>query len=374
MSAAFHCAHASGDDWRDIAERCVVQLGVVWPKANLGFVYVTDLLAGQFGDIVALLRERTGVAHWTGTVGVAVVAPAHEYYDEPAMAVMIGALPPDSFCMLPPLGQLADVVDLGARYLADGNPPYLALVHGDPTNPQLVGLVEELAARMSSGFLLGGLSSARNDNHVQFADDLTQGGLSGVCFTQEAGLISRITQGCSPIGPRHRISEATRNVLVRLDGRPALTVFKDDIGEILARDITRVGGYIFAALPVVGSDTGDYLVRHVVGVDPDHDLVAIGERVQTGEEIMFCRRDAQTALDDMVAMLERLVEELPGSPRGGLYYSCLGRGINLFGEEAVELKLIRDMLGDIPLVGFYCNGEIHHNRLYGYTGVLCLFC
>jgi small ligand-binding sensory domain FIST len=24
-------------------------------------------------------------------------------------------------------------------------------------------------------------------------------------------------------------------------------------------------------------------------------------------------------------------------------------------------------------VGFFCNGEISHNRLYGYTGVLTLF-
>ncbi len=374
MSDLFQCAHASGEDWHEIAERCLAQLGDLSPEANLGFVYVTDLLAGQLGEIVDVLRERTGVAHWTGTVGVAVVAPAREYYDVPAAAVMVAALPPGAFRMLPHLDQLADIIDLGDRYAGERYRPYLALVHGDPANPQLGGLVEELAARMGSGCLLGGLSSARNDNHMQLADVLTQGGLSGVCFTQEAGLISRITQGCSPIGARHQISEVNRNVLVRLDERPALDVFKEDIGDILARDITRVGGYIYAALPVAGSDRGDYLVRHVVGVDPDHDLLAIGEVVHAGDEIMFCRRDAQTAYDDMAAMLDRLVEDLPGPPRGGLFFSCLGRGVNLFGADSVETKLICDKLGDIPLVGFYCNGEIHHNRLYGYTGVLCLFC
>jgi small ligand-binding sensory domain FIST len=45
----------------------------------------------------------------------------------------------------------------------------------------------------------------------------------------------------------------------------------------------------------------------------------------------------------------------------------------MFGAPNRELGLIRDTLGDFPLVGFFANGEISHNRLYGYTGVLTLF-
>ena len=62
-----------------------------------------------------------------------------------------------------------------------------------------------------------------------------------------------------------------------------------------------------------------------------------------------------------------------GPPRGGVYYSCLGRGENLFGGDSRELRAIRNELGNFPLVGFFANGEISHNRLYGYTGVLTLF-
>jgi small ligand-binding sensory domain FIST len=88
---------------------------------------------------------------------------------------------------------------------------------------------------------------------------------------------------------------------------------------------------------------------------------------------MFCRRDTASATADMARMLESMKKGLYTKPRGGVYYSCLGRGPNLFGPDSEELKMIKDAFGDFPLVGFFCNGEISHNRLYGYTGVLTLF-
>ena len=88
---------------------------------------------------------------------------------------------------------------------------------------------------------------------------------------------------------------------------------------------------------------------------------------------MFCRRDGASAKDDMRRMLESINSGLYRKPRGAVYYSCIGRGANLFGQDSEELAMIRDSLGDIPLVGFFCNGEISHNRVYAYTGVLTLF-
>jgi len=182
-----------------------------------------------------------------------------------------------------------------------------------------------------------------------------------------------LTQGCTPIGPKHVVTAGQRNVIVSLDGRPALDVFQEDIGEKLGRDLNRIGGIVFAGLPIAGSDTGDYLVRNLVGIDPGNKMLAIGELVEAGASLMFCRRDRETARDDMARMLESIKQGLFTRPRGGVYYSCLGRGAGLFGPDSAELKMIRDALGDFPLVGFFCNGEISHNRLYGYTGVLTLF-
>ena len=90
--------------------------------------------------------------------------------------------------------------------------------------------------------------------------------------------------------------------------------------------------------------------------------------------MLFCRRDAKTARGGHDAHAgEHHAKGMFTKPRGGVYYSCIGRGASLFGPDSEELKLIREALGEFPLVGFFCNGEISHNRLYGYTGVLTLF-
>lgn len=365
MTAPFKLAHAADPDWTRAARACMDQLGAIPASATLGFLYVSDGFAGELDAIVAFFRGATGVAHWTGSVGVGVCAAGVEYLEEPAMAVMLGEFAADDFRMLPVLRSASDV----DAQPGDG---YFAVVHGDPANPRIQELIEALAARTSSGFVVGGLSSARGAA-AQICDGVVSGGLSGVLFSERVKLATRLSQGISPLGPRHRITSGNKNIVGTLDHRPALDVMKEEIGEVLARDLRRAAGYIFVGLPVRGSDTGDYLVRNILGVDPQHHLVAIGETIQPGDELLFCRRDQQSAEDDLRRMLAAIRTQLGAEPRGAVYYSCLGRGRHMFGAPNRELGLIREALGDVPLVGFFANGEISHNRLYGYTGVLTLF-
>ncbi len=169
------------------------------------------------------------------------------------------------------------------------------------------------------------------------------------------------------------ISDCLDNVIIGLDGERALDVFKEDIGDLLARDLGRAAGYIHAALPIEGSDVADYLVRNLVGIDPVRGWLGIGGHVRPGDRIMFVRRDPESARKDLAAMLEKLAKRLPQAPRGGVFFSCVARGVNMFGVPGVEMELIRDTLGKFPLVGFYAGGEVSNCRLYGYTGVLALF-
>lgn len=366
MSTPFKFAHAAQADWTQAAQACMSQLGAIPAAATLGFLYVSDAFAGELDAILAFFRSATGVPHWTGSVGVGVCATGVEYLEEPAMAVMLGEFDPGDFSVLPPL---ATPQDIEVQPLSDG---YFAVVHGDPDNSRIQELIDGLSARLASTFVVGGLSSSRGET-AQISDGVVSGGLSGVVFSERVTLATRLTQGIAPLGPRHRITAANKNIIGSLDHRPALDVMKEEIGEVLARDLRRAAGYIFVGLPVRGSDTGDYLVRNILGVDPQNHLVAIGEYVAPGDELLFCRRDQQSAEDDLRRMLVAVGAQLGTPIRGGVYYSCLGRGRHMFGAPNRELGLIRDTLGDFPLVGFFANGEISHNRLYGYTGVLTLF-
>lgn len=355
-------------DWRQAAHACLEQLGR--GGGTLGFLYATDYFAADLGLILEEMKEATGVAQWVGTVGMGVIASGRELFDEPALVAMTGDLDRNAFRVF---GSLRSTDEIGASTLrCAGGETNFAVVHADPTNVEIATLVSALAGKVESGFLVGGLTSSRRLN-PQIADGITEGGVSGVVFTEDVAVATRLTQGCSPIGPKRTITECQRNIILSIDGKPALDVMREDLGERLGKDLNRIGNQIFVGLPIRGSDTGDYLVRNLLGIDPQSKLVAIGELIQQNQQVMFCRRDLDSATEDMNRMLASIKKGLFGKPKGGVYYSCLARGPNLFGRKSEELGLIRDSLGDFPLVGFFCNGEISHNRLYGYTGVLTLF-
>jgi small ligand-binding sensory domain FIST len=232
-------------------------------------------------------------------------------------------------------------------------------------------------ASASGAFLVGGLVSHRCAAPLVAggagADALGKAGISGLLLGPEVAVATALTQGCVPIGPVRRVDEARDNVVMAIDGRPALQVFYEDIGPELAKDPRRLGGVIFAGLPVAGSDTGDYLVRNLMAIDPGHGWIVLGAEIAPGDLILFCRRDPDSARADLQRMLRQLKARLPGPPKAGVYVSCIARGAALFGDKGIETGLIREELGDFPLVGFFANGEISRDRLYGHTGVLTLF-
>jgi len=367
-------ASATGKDWQSIADQCLADIGQGDTPANLGLLYVTEPLAPELSSLLDYLRRNTGVDDWIGSVGNGICTTGREIYDEPAAAMMLVSLPDNSYRLLPSgIDSMTDMVNANRNWIAEQG-VHFGIVHGDSRNSHMPQLIESLSAELDPGFLVGGLTSANDAaNQLQIAGDPCQDGLSGVLMSSGIPVISGLTQGCTPLENKHTITRCERNIIVELDGRPALDVFREDIGEVLSKDLSKVAGYIFAGLPVSGSDTGDYLVRNLIGVDPEQKLLAIGDYVEEDDTIMFCRRDGETAREDMLRMLRDLGNRAHGNIRGGVYYTCLGRGRYQFGKDSEELRMIRDELGDFPLVGFFANGEISHNHLYGYTGVLTLF-
>ena len=357
-------------DWAKMAMDCVGRLGPALSQATLGFIYVTDPLAAELARIVAFLRQTSGVRDWVGSVAIGIAAGDREFFGEASMVVMVGALPQSAYRLMPVIDSpQADLAELAAWAQTAG--PAIGIVHGDPANAALPEIIDRVAAR-ASAFLLGGLSSSRGAT-VQVAGQLVRGGLSGVMLGAGVSVAAGLSQGCSPIGKLRRITAARENVVFEIDDRPALEVFKEDIGDILARRLERAAGYIHVALPVASSDTGDYLVRNLIGIDVERGWLAIGERVATGDSLLFVRRDRDAAEHDLVRMLTQLKKRLSGPPAAGLYFSCIARGPNLFGPSSEEMGILRRELGEFPLIGMFCNGEISNNRLYGYTGVLALF-
>ncbi|MGE0800521.1 MAG: FIST N-terminal domain-containing protein [Lautropia sp.] len=392
----FRHGHAAHPQWRICVERVLAQIDSqaaddgYMRGGNLGFAYVGAALAGDVDAIVALLKERTGVADWVGSVGEAVLATGAEYCAEPAIAVMIATLPPDGFNVFSGAARLPAA---GSKTASGADAAWAALVHADPGLADLEELLKDLGGKLESGYLFGGLASGGDPPLPQIANRTFAGGVSGVAFSSDVALHTRVTQGCSPLGTDHLITACQGNLVTRLDGEPALDTLLADLGvaeEVRAsRDGDRLLGALpagrlrsglFAGLASANAQRGfgfaDYRVRNVIGIDPLNRLVAISERPDVGERLVFCTRDARAARRDLIRMTTELREQLESEGqtiKGGIYVSCIARGQAMFGEAGHELALIEANLGAFPLVGFSANGEIARDTLYGYTGVLTLF-
>ena len=416
----FPYGHATHSRWEMAADLVLAQVrGQMSTPAyaaspTLALLYITDHFANHAQAILAhLSAELPEVTDWSGTVGVGVAANNAEYFDEPALVLMLCELPTDQYRVF------SGVAPLGLGFAA-----HTALVHADPNTHDLGELIQEMASRTDSGYVFGGLSSSRGET-VQFAvggdgnikghgaaSGVFKGGLSGVAFGEGVSLISRVTQGCLPLSRARTITAADHNVVTELDGEPALDLMLNELKVSLdapeqalqavratlvglehradqsseRRGVTRMGRF--------GSDV---IVRHIVGLDPGRRGIAVSDRLEVGMQLSFCQRNVKAAKTDLVRICSEIREELepeelplaavtalaasaaeslPHPARGiagAIYVSCSGRGGPHFGGASAELQIVRRALGDVPLVGFFAAGEIARNHLYGYTGVLTVF-
>lgn len=384
---------------------------------SLGLVYITDHYADEAGSLLDFLAQQVPeVKAWSGTVGIGVAANNAEYFDEPALSVLLCDIPPEHW-------RIFSGVHPIARAGQGGFSVQTALVHADEFTPDLNEVLEEMAQRTSAGHVFGGVTASRG-RRVQFALDLLrqhqsadggdsgllQGGLSGVAFGPEVQWASRVTQGCRPIAPWGVVTAVQDNLVLEIDGVPALDALLDTLGVTLEGDTQQAIQAVnstMAALLDAGSrpphKTGhfgaDARVRHIVGLDATRRGVALEAFVELGSLMAFCQRHQSSARADLMRICAEIREELEpaedvlpvhgstsvegvaayertGPSRrmlGAVYVSCSDRSGDFFGGTSAELQIVRRALGDVPLVGFFARGEIAGHRLYGYTGVLTVF-
>lgn len=369
---------ADSTNWHDLAAKVVDQLGEIdvdTAKTGVAFLYMSDAFSPAAGAILSHFQATTGIQNWVGTVGLAMIAGDSEYYENPGMAVMFCDWDANDYRLIEPANEAPVAVSDDTRTWAAEHAYNFGIVHADPRNPKVPEMIARMPEALPGAFVVGGISSS-DHAYPQFANGLHSGGLSGLWLSDRVALSTGLTQGVSTLSDSLKVSESVKNVLVRIGEDKALDVFQRELGAADQQepDWNALFQGISVGLRVSGSDTGDYLVRQVVGIDPVQGMVAIGEEVEPGQQFYICRRDDQSARDDLLRMLDEVLKRAGKTPiRGALYYSCLGRGREMFGEANTEVRLIQERFGDVPLVGFFANGEISHNRLYGFTGVLTVF-
>jgi small ligand-binding sensory domain FIST len=366
LEASLQALERSGTDHADLA--LVFATGDVFPRAH---------------EALHSVRRVTGARTVLGCSGAGVLTDRREVEGELAVAVLVIrserlVATPFAFEGQGERGALGgELAQRIGSTVAEGG---CVLVLPDAIGCNPPALLAQLHEALGFVPVLGAVAAGEPMFEL-YNTDAEQGALVGVALSGLTPIIG-VAQGCMPIGEPYVITRAEANVIQRIGNRPALQMLEDAIRGLPGAEarIRRAGVFAGLAMDPAKSplERGDFLVRNLVGADQSSGALAVAERVRVGQTVQFQIRDAEASRADLRGMLDEVAARLGDRrPAFGCYFNCAGRGRGLFGVPDHDVTLIRERLGDFPLVGFFGNGEFapiaRHNFFHNYTGALVVF-
>jgi small ligand-binding sensory domain FIST len=259
-----------------------------------------------------------------------------------------------------------------------------AILLPDPYSFPTDAVLAELHERAPGVPVLGGVSSARTlrgQAALFLGEEVVSGGAIGVRF-DGIELLPCVSQGATPIGPELTITAGEGRIIQELAGRPALAALRSVIEELgdAEREILAEGMLLGIVVEQGQPDYvhGDFLVRSVLGGDPEHGTIAVGAPITAGQVVRVHARDATSADRDLHEALGLRRQALGSdAPAGALMFTCNGRGRGMFGVADHDATALTAELGAIPTAGFFAAGEIGpvggESFLHGFTATVAVF-
>ena len=349
---------------------------------SLAVLFASAHFLGSADALLAAIAEQAGPLPLIGCVGQAVAGGAREVESEPAISLWLGAGlgPVETFAMefiRTPSGGA-----YGGYRFSDAAGVHLMIC--DPFTFPADGLLTHLNERLPGAVVMGGLASAAlpsRQSQLFLGDRVLSSGAVGVHLPR-AEVHPLVAQGCRPVGDAYTITGAQGNVIHELGGRPPLTRLQEMAAALPGRDQELLAQGVLLGVVIdeyrAEPGQGDFLIRGLIGADPDSGAVAVGDEIQVGQTVQFHVRDAASADEDLRRALERESAALGGRrPAGALLFTCNGRGSRMFSAPDHDAGLIASVLGDIPMAGFFCAGELGpiggQNFLHTFTASVALF-
>jgi small ligand-binding sensory domain FIST len=343
----------------------------------------------QLPELVETVWRRSGASVMIGCTGQGVIGGGREVESAPALSMMSLALP--GARLHPRHVEYSDIQGLGSpaawqEWLGLSTEEVNAfLVIADPFTFDAQELIDGLTMAYPHAPVVGGLASGRGSargTHVFFNGEVHASGAIVMALGGAYTVRSVVAQGATPIGETWTITDVEQNVLRTIGNRPTLEVLNETLRALPMQMQRRAAQNLLVGLAMNeykdSFRQGDFLIRNLIGADRESGAVAIGALPQVGQTIQFQIRDAEAADQDLKRSLDEAREDLGDTQvAGGILCTCNGRGIGLFGQPDHDASAIVETLGDIPLAGFFCNGEIGpvggKTYLHGFTASLALF-
>jgi small ligand-binding sensory domain FIST len=360
-------------------------------RPDLLVAFVSTQHAGAWGDLPRLLAPL-GARVVLGCSAGGVIGGGHEIEGRAGLAVGAAVLPGVELAPFHVESDGLPSLDEPERWRAlegqlGGAPstePTHVLVLADPFTCEVESLLAGWDRHHAGGRTFGGLASGGStpgQNVLLEGATVHRSGAVAVAMRGDLTVETIVAQGCRPIGEPMFVTAAEGQLIRSLDGEPAATALRGLYEQLDGRDQELFRHSLFLGVVMRAARDryaqGDFLIRNIVGLDRDSGGLVVGAAPQAGGVVQFHLRDATTSAEDLEAHLADTVSTAGSRPAGGFLFSCLGRGAQLYGAPDHDSDAFRRHFGDVPLAGFFCNGEVGPVQgttfVHGYTSAFALF-
>ena len=365
-----------------------VAAGLNGTSPDLSFLFVSHAHADDFERLASLVFEQSRTRVLLGCTGETIVGGSEEIESGPAISLWSAVLPD---VQIEPFhvefSKTADglVCDGLPSGLAEGTADVRAVfILGDPFSSVPKSMIDRFADELPGVPIIGGMASGGagpGTNRLFLDAESIAYGAVGAVIRGGPQIRSVVSQGCRPIGTHYLVTKAEENLIYELGGTPPIERLRELLPTLSERDQRLLqSGLHLGIVMNEYQDTfarGDFLISNVIGTKPDDGAIAIGNLVHVGQTVQFHVRDADTADEDLVQLLEQDRTANPNPPQAALLFSCNGRGTRLFPEPNHDARTIQELVGPIPLAGFFAQGELGpvggKNYVHGFTASIAFF-
>jgi small ligand-binding sensory domain FIST len=362
--------HATGEVVGEVLE-------AVGEAPDLAVLFVTTPHTELTAEIAGTVRTVLRPGALIGATASSVVGGPREVEDRPAISLWAGRVGP-----VAPVRMQTQRLNGGWALTGtpgrDDDSPRVLLLLTDPFSFPADGFLERLSQSAPELTVIGGMASAANapgGNRLVLDDAVHDSGAVGVLLDPAAVSGTVVSQGCRPVGQAYVVTRAEDNVIHDLAGVPALDRLRELVAGLEPADRSlieqglHVGRVIDEQQERFGR--GDFLIRNLMGADPEAGAIAIGDVAEVGSTVQFQVRDAESADED----LRHLLAGQHGA--AALVFTCNGRGSHLFGEPDHDARLVHEQVARGAVAGMFCAGELGpvggRNFVHGFTASVVLF-
>lgn len=358
-------------------------------RPTLALLFLTPSLFARAAEIQEIVQVHGQVGTVLGCSSTSVISGGHEWERKGGLALGLYHLP-DARLRTTHLTQaeIEEANGPGYWYHHTGVTATACrgwLAFADPFRLDCEAWVEAWNEAYPGIALAGGLASGdlrAQQTQLYLDGAVHEEGAVAVALGGGVELATLVSQGCTPIGEPWTITKVDGNLIHQIGNQPAYQVLVETFNRLPEEEQRRAQGNLLVGFVVNEYQEeyhrGDFLIRNLLGGDPDSGILAVGARPRPGQALQFQCRDAAAATEDMAALLRRARQQVGAREIfGACLCVCNGRGRRLFGTPDHDARMVQQFLGPLALTGFFCNGEIgpvgNRNFLHGYTASLALF-